>query len=155
LHAEEHGEGEPLLLHAGLGQGSWVWRWVLPTLAGRFRTIVFDTRGTGRSPSDGDAYGIGDLAADAGLRAVMGSASELTLATLAQAHVVVSSPGYAGAADTHIYLEDGDVVENELVIEGGSLSVPDRPGLGAEVDEERLARYPVPELVHAYSLYDE
>lgn len=37
----------PLLLIAGLGQGSWVWRWVLPALARRRRTIAFENRGTG------------------------------------------------------------------------------------------------------------
>jgi pimeloyl-ACP methyl ester carboxylesterase len=65
LYVRERGDGALLLLHAGLGQGSWVWRWVLPTLAERFRTIVFDTRGTGRSPSSHAPYGIEDLATDA------------------------------------------------------------------------------------------
>ena len=65
LHTEEQGQGEPLLLHAGLGQGSWVWRWVLPALARSFRTIVFDTRGTGRTPAPREPYGIGELASDA------------------------------------------------------------------------------------------
>jgi len=65
LHVEGHGDGEPLLLHQGLGQASWVWRGQLPAFARRFRTIVFDTRGTGRSPAPGEPYGIADLADDA------------------------------------------------------------------------------------------
>jgi pimeloyl-ACP methyl ester carboxylesterase len=65
LHVEELGSGDTLLLHEGLGQGSWAWRYVAPALAERFRTIVFDTRGTGRSPVPDDPYGIDDLAADA------------------------------------------------------------------------------------------
>ena len=62
LHVEEHGSGETLLLHQGLGQGSWAWRYVAPVFAERFRTIVFDTRGTGLSPVPDEPYGIGDLA---------------------------------------------------------------------------------------------
>jgi 3-oxoadipate enol-lactonase len=65
LHVEERGDGETLLLHQGLGQGSWAWRYSAPVLAQRFRTIVFDTRGTGRSYVPDEPYGIADLASDA------------------------------------------------------------------------------------------
>jgi pimeloyl-ACP methyl ester carboxylesterase len=65
LHVEEHGSGEPLLLHQGLGQGSWAWRYIAPLLAERYRTIAFDTRGTGRSSVPDEPYGIDDLAEDA------------------------------------------------------------------------------------------
>ena len=65
LHVEERGDGETLLLHQGLGQGSWAWRYSAPVFAQRFRTIVFDTRGTGRSYVPDAPYGIGDLAKDA------------------------------------------------------------------------------------------
>ena len=65
LYVEERGDGETLLLHQGLGQGSWAWMYSAPQLAERFRTIVFDTRGTGRSPVPGEPYGIDDLAGDA------------------------------------------------------------------------------------------
>jgi pimeloyl-ACP methyl ester carboxylesterase len=65
LYVEEHGEGEPLLLIEGLGQSMWAWRWQIPVLAERFRTIAYDTRGTGRSAVPAEPYGIDDLAADA------------------------------------------------------------------------------------------
>jgi 3-oxoadipate enol-lactonase len=65
LHVEEHGSGETLLLHQGLGQASWAWRYQVPVFAQRFRTIVFDTRGTGRSPTPVRDYTIDDLAEDA------------------------------------------------------------------------------------------
>jgi len=65
LHVEEHGSGDTLLLHQGLGQGSWAWRYQAPVFAQRFRTIVFDTRGTGRSPVPSEPYGIDELAEDA------------------------------------------------------------------------------------------
>ncbi len=65
LHVEEHGHGEPLLLVQGLGQGSWAWRWQVPVFAQRFRTIVYDQRGTGLSPVPAGPYGIPELAEDA------------------------------------------------------------------------------------------
>lgn len=65
LHVEEHGDGDTLLLHQGLGQGSWAWRYSAPVFAERFRTIVFDTRGTGRSYVPDEPYGVADLAEDA------------------------------------------------------------------------------------------
>lgn len=65
LHVEELGDGDALLLLQGLGQGSWAWRYQVPVFAQRFRTIVFDTRGTGRSPVPGEPYGIAELAEDA------------------------------------------------------------------------------------------
>jgi 3-oxoadipate enol-lactonase len=65
LYAEEHGEGEPLLLLEGLGQSLWAWREQIPVLARHFRTIAFDTRGTGRSAVPEAPYGIDELAQDA------------------------------------------------------------------------------------------
>jgi len=66
LFVEEHGEGEPLLLIEGLGQSMWAWREQIPVFAGHYRTIAFDTRGTGRSPVPDESYGIDELAQDAG-----------------------------------------------------------------------------------------
>src|SRR5689334_23495668 len=43
----------------------WAWREQVPVFAERFRTIAFDTRGTGRSPAPAEHYGIEDLAEDA------------------------------------------------------------------------------------------
>ena len=65
LFVEEHGDGETVLLHQGLGQGSWAWMYTAPALAQRFHTITFDTRGTGRSAVPDGPYGIDELAEDA------------------------------------------------------------------------------------------
>jgi 3-oxoadipate enol-lactonase len=65
LYVEEHGEGEPLLLIEGLGQSMWAWREQVPVFARHYRTIVFDTRGTGRSPVPDGPYGVDELAHDA------------------------------------------------------------------------------------------
>jgi pimeloyl-ACP methyl ester carboxylesterase len=65
LYVEEHGEGEPLLLIEGLGQSMWAWRDQIPVFAEHYRTIAFDTRGTGRSQMPDEPYGIDELAQDA------------------------------------------------------------------------------------------
>jgi 3-oxoadipate enol-lactonase len=65
LYVEEHGEGDPLLLIEGLGQSMWAWREQVPVFARHYRTIAFDTRGTGRSPVPDEPYGIDELAEDA------------------------------------------------------------------------------------------
>jgi 3-oxoadipate enol-lactonase len=65
LYVDARGAGDSVLLHQGLGQGSWAWRYQVPVFAQRFRTIAFDTRGTGRSAVPDEPYGIDDLAEDA------------------------------------------------------------------------------------------
>jgi pimeloyl-ACP methyl ester carboxylesterase len=49
----------------GLGQSMWAWREQVPVFARQFRTITYDTRGTGRSPVPDEPYWIPDLAEDA------------------------------------------------------------------------------------------
>jgi 3-oxoadipate enol-lactonase len=65
LYVEERGQGEPLLLIEGLGQSMWAWREQISLFARHYRTIAFDTRGTGRSHVPAERYGIDELAQDA------------------------------------------------------------------------------------------
>ena len=112
MHVEEHGSGETLLFHQGLGQGSWAWRYQVPVFAERFRTIVFDTRGTGRSPVPEESYWIEDLAADAA-----------TILDGRPAHVVgFSMGGYVALtlAMSHA------VLVRSLVLAGTGAGGPDR-----------------------------
>ncbi len=54
LHYEDRGSGPPLLLVAGLASDSFSWLPVATPLAARFRTIMPDNRGVGRTrPQDG------------------------------------------------------------------------------------------------------
>ena len=48
IHAQVHGEGEPLLLYSGVWGEVRLWERLLPHLAG-FQTIAFDPPGIGRS----------------------------------------------------------------------------------------------------------
>jgi len=69
IHYESHGEGLALLLSHGYGATSRMWEGQMAAFADRFRVIVWDMRGHGRSgdPADLTAYSqalsVGDMAA--------------------------------------------------------------------------------------------
>ncbi len=54
-------------------------------------------------------------------------------------HVAAAAPGRVTAIDTHWIWQDGQrLTRAPFPIRGGLLTVPDRPGLGVEIDEARL-----------------
>ena len=57
---------EPLLLIAGLGQGVWVWRDVLPALERERPVLAFEARGTGKLAAVPARDSVAAMAADAG-----------------------------------------------------------------------------------------
>lgn len=65
LYYEVHGQGEPLLLIAGIGYGTWLWVKQIPELSKYFSVIVFDNRGVGRSDKPDSEYTVPLLARDA------------------------------------------------------------------------------------------
>jgi 3-oxoadipate enol-lactonase len=67
IHYEEVGDrsAPPLLLVMGLGLSSRAWEALPARLSARFRVLVFDNRGTGRSGRTGWMYRMRDLADDA------------------------------------------------------------------------------------------
>jgi 3-oxoadipate enol-lactonase len=66
MYYEVHGQGEPLLLIMGFGGSVLDWGWTLPPrLAERYRIIMFDNRGAGRSDQPPGPYGIKQMADDA------------------------------------------------------------------------------------------
>jgi 3-oxoadipate enol-lactonase len=112
LYVEKHGEGEPLLLIEGLGQSMWAWREQVPVFARHYRTIAFDTRGTGRSPVPDEPYGIDELAQDAA-----------DVLNGRQAHVVGLSMG--GYVALTLALAQPELVRS-LVLVGTGAGGPDR-----------------------------
>ncbi len=66
LYWEEHGRGEPLLLIPGFGCSVEIYGSNTPALAERFRVIVLDPRGAGRSDSPEDGYTMQRYASDCG-----------------------------------------------------------------------------------------
>ncbi|MBI5967896.1 MAG: alpha/beta fold hydrolase [Deltaproteobacteria bacterium] len=87
MYYEERGKGYPVLLIQGLGYPSGMWFLQTPKLAQRFRTIIFDNRGVGKSEKPDGDYSVALMASDAeGLLRSLG---------IKKAHVVgVSLGGY-------------------------------------------------------------
>ena len=85
MYYEQHGDGDPLLLVMGLAADSTAWMFQVPDFARRYRTIVFDNRGVGRSSKPSGPYTIHQMADDA--------AGLLDALDVARAHVVGVSMG--------------------------------------------------------------
>jgi pimeloyl-ACP methyl ester carboxylesterase len=66
LYFEEHGSGEAVLLIPASWWPSDTWKvGVVPVLSRRYRAIIFDCRGTGRSSKPADGYTVPQFASDA------------------------------------------------------------------------------------------
>ena len=65
LYHEEHGSGFPLVLLMGFGDDCGAWSQQLPAFSARYRTIVYDHRGVGRSDKPQAGYSIRRFSDDA------------------------------------------------------------------------------------------
>ncbi|MBO8140747.1 MAG: alpha/beta fold hydrolase [Firmicutes bacterium] len=65
IYYEVHGDGFPILLIQGLGMPSTLWYRQLPEFARRYRVILMDNRGAGRSDQPRAGYSIAQMAKDA------------------------------------------------------------------------------------------
>jgi glucarate dehydratase len=76
-----------------------------------------------------------------GLGVSMHSNSHLGISLAAMTHLGAATSDLTYAADTHTPWQSGvDVIADPLEISGGSVAVPDSPGLGVTLDEDALAR---------------
>lgn len=98
LYVEEHGDGEPLLLVAGLGGSARFWSAQVAPLATRFRVVLHDHRGVGRS-SPAPIVANAEAMADDVLRL-------MDALGIGRAHLVGHSTG--GAIGQHIALRAPD-----------------------------------------------
>jgi pimeloyl-ACP methyl ester carboxylesterase len=85
IYWESHGSGEPVLMIMGLSFPLEMWARVLPEISEKYRAIVFDNRGVGRSDVPRGPYRIAAMARDA--LAVMDAAG------VDSAHVMGASMG--------------------------------------------------------------
>ena len=71
-------------------------------------------------------------------------------------HVAAAAPGRITAIDTHWIWQDGQRLTNEpLQIEGGAIRVPTAPGLGVELDMDKVARAHALYLEHGLGARDD
>jgi pimeloyl-ACP methyl ester carboxylesterase len=85
------GEGEPLLLIPGTGQGGKLWSLQVPAYSARYQVVLLDNRGVGASDVPDDGYTIHQMADDA--------AAVLRALSITRAHVSGQSMGSAIAQE--------------------------------------------------------
>ena len=86
---------------------------------------------------------IGHVCAAAGLPCIMHCGHDLGPKTAAMLHVAAACEAYSLANDTTYYGLEDDIITVPFRIERGTIAVPTLPGLGIEVDPEKLRRYRV------------
>ena len=101
----------------------------------------------GKGGGIGPARKIAAVAEAAGLTCTVGSNLELGVASAAMAHLATATTG-VGAEEYPCDILGPLAYEEDLLVEplevrDGAVRAPDRPGLGVELDEGRLARYRV------------
>jgi L-alanine-DL-glutamate epimerase-like enolase superfamily enzyme len=87
------------------------------------------------------ALKINAIAEAAGLRCMVGSMNETRLGLTAAAHVVAARPNICFSdLDTH-WFHSEDPVVGGITFDGGTITLPDAPGHGADFAPEFLARH--------------
>ena len=81
------------------------------------------------------------LADEIGISLSHHCAFDLGVKTAAVLHAVSSTPAINLAPDTIYYAWEDDIIETPFEIEQGQMTVPDEPGLGVTVDEEKVEQY--------------
>lgn len=81
----------------------------------------------------------------AGIRSTgQSSAAELGPRNALILHWITSTPAFTGTNDSSTHLLEppsGDIIKKEFRTVNGTLKVPEGPGLGVEIDPEKLKRY--------------
>jgi muconate cycloisomerase len=101
----------------------------------------------GKGGGIGPARKIASVAEAAGLTCTVGSNLELGIASAAMAHLAAATTGI-GAEEFPCDIlgplaYEHDLLQESLDVRDGTVAVPEKPGLGVEIDEEMLARYRV------------
>jgi L-alanine-DL-glutamate epimerase-like enolase superfamily enzyme len=81
------------------------------------------------------------VAADAGISLSHHNSFDLGIKTAAVLQLMASTPSVNLPPDRTNFTLVDDVIEKRHTVADGSLSVPDGPGLGVTVDEEKVQEY--------------
>lgn len=84
------------------------------------------------------------IAEDAGVPAAHHCAFDLGVRTAAIIHTVSSVPGFTLPPDSTYYAWEDDIITEPLSVDDGAIPVPDGPGLGVEVDMDKVEEYGIP-----------
>ena len=106
LYYEIHGKGEPLVLVMGLGTDISEWKTIIDPLSKKYKVLVFDNRGAGRSDKPDEPYTIKLMASDA--------AGVIKAAGFEPANVLGISMG--GAIALELTLNDPDLIKKLILV---------------------------------------
>ena len=85
------------------------------------------------------AVAVGELCNEWGMTWGSHSNNHFDISLAMMTHVAAACPGEITAIDTHWIWQDGQrLTKDPLKIRGGKLTVPNKPGLGIELDREKL-----------------
>jgi L-alanine-DL-glutamate epimerase-like enolase superfamily enzyme len=90
------------------------------------------------------------IAESVGIPVTLHCGGELGLSQAAYLHLAASIPNMGLAIDNERDYLGGDIIADPFVIDRGTLQVPSRPGLGVDVDLERLDHFSVADIRGAY-----
>jgi glucarate dehydratase len=82
-----------------------------------------------------------EVAASAGVPCVMHCAHDLGPKTATMLHLAAGTPNFSLAHDCTYYGLEDDVIASPFEIERGRLRVPEAPGLGIDVDLDKVRKY--------------
>ena len=80
---------------------------------------------------------------DAGIPYTHHCAFDLGIRTAAILHAVHGLPGFSLPPDTTYYAWEDDIITDPFSVTDGSMTVPDAPGLGIDIDQDTVDEYQV------------
>lgn len=80
---------------------------------------------------------------DAGIPYTHHCAFDLGIRTAAILHAVHGLPGFSLPPDTTYYAWEDDIIADPFSVTDGSMTVPDAPGLGIDIDQDTIDEYQV------------
>jgi pimeloyl-ACP methyl ester carboxylesterase len=140
MYYEIHGEGEPVVLIAGLNSDHTLYRAIIPRLAESYQVVAFDNRGVGQTDKPDIPYSIEMMADDtAGLLNALG---------IEQAHILGTSMG--GRIATALALQHPQQVKSLILVSTIVKSLKGTPMTWARLRVKIMLKIPMIRGPHPY-----